>query len=96
MSFGEQLAALLTKYHRSQRELSRISGVHYVTVNRIVNNYPFRVSADTARKLAKAIGCTKQERDELVKLAGRLPKDVEDMLLLNPDLIKLVRKQAKR
>jgi transcriptional regulator with XRE-family HTH domain len=96
MGFGEKLSELLVKYQRSQRTLAKDSGVNYVTINRIVNNYPFRVTTETARKLAKALGCTKVERDDLLRLAGGLPKDVEDALLHNPELIELVRREMRK
>jgi hypothetical protein len=96
MTFGENLNSLLKKYQRSQRWLAKTSGVHYVTINRIIKGYPFRVTQDTAQRLAKAIGCNKKERDELIKLAGGIPKDVEEILLSRPDLIETVRKLAKQ
>lgn len=96
MTFGENLGSLLEKYERSQRWLAKASGVHYVTINRIVNGYAFRVTRGTAERLAKAIGCTKKERDGLIKLAGSIPKDVEEILLSRPDLIETVRRLAKQ
>lgn len=91
MPFGQRLSELLSKYHRSQRWLASQSGVNYVTINKIIKGYPFRVTVATAEKLAKALGCTKDEHDELLNLAGRIPKDVEDILLSRPDLINMVR-----
>jgi len=77
MSLSEIILKLLQKYGLSQRKLAEKSGVNYVTINRILNDYPFDVTSETIDKLASGIGCTDEERYELHQAAGRVPEEVE-------------------
>jgi transcriptional regulator with XRE-family HTH domain len=78
MPFSELLLSLLQKYHLSQRKLAEKSGINYVTINRIINDYKFRVTGETIEKLAKGLGCTQEEQDEMLRAAGRVPEEVEN------------------
>ena len=72
-SFGALLAQFLTKYALSQRSLARKSGVHYVTINRLVNGTSrHAVEFATIERLAQGIGCTDAERYGLHAAAGTL------------------------
>ena len=77
MSLSEIILKLLQKYGLSQRKLAEKSGVNYVTINRILNDYRFDVTSETIDKLANGIGCTDEERYELHQAAGRVPEEVE-------------------
>jgi transcriptional regulator with XRE-family HTH domain len=79
MTLADILLSLLQKYHLSQRKLAEKSGVNYVTINRIIsdNNYKFRVTSETIKKLAKGLGCTEEERDDMLRAAGRVSEEVE-------------------
>jgi transcriptional regulator with XRE-family HTH domain len=92
MSLTEVLLELLQKYRLSQRKLAEKSGVNYVTINRIMNDYQFKVTSDTIDKLAVGIGCTIDERDQLHQAAGRVPEEVKGVFscdsLIDPAFIK--------
>lgn len=77
MNLSEQLSKLLQKYHLSQRGLAEKSGVNYVTINRIVNDYKFRATGDTIEKLARGLGCTEAEHDGMLRAAKRVPEEIE-------------------
>lgn len=77
MSLPEVLVRLLQKYHVSQRKVAERSGVNYVTLNRIINGYDFQVTRATIEKIANGIGCTREETDELLRAAGRVPQTIE-------------------
>ncbi len=77
MTLSELILALLQKYNLSQRKLAERAEINYVTLNRIINDYKFRATGDTIEKLAKGLGCTKEERDEMLRAARRVPEDVE-------------------
>lgn len=77
MTLSELILVLLQKYNLSQRKLAERAEVSYVTLNRIINDYKFRATGDTIEKLAKGLGCTREERDEMLRAARRVPEDVE-------------------
>lgn len=77
MSLSELLLKLLQKYGISQRKLAEKSGVNYVTINRILKGYRFDVTSETINKLATGIGCSDEERDEMLQAVGRVPEEVE-------------------
>jgi len=77
MSLSEVILELLQKYGLSQRKLAEKSGVNYVTINRLLNDYRFDVTSETIDKLANGTGCTDEERYELHQAAGRVPEEVE-------------------
>lgn len=94
-TLAKKLAALLQKYHLSQRKLAEKSGVNYVTINRILNDYKFRVTGETIEKITNGLGCTKEERDELLHLAGRVPEEIEAKLGESPKAARLFRRIAE-
>lgn len=54
-NFVENLQAALEKKSISQAELARLSGIHYVTVNRILK-YKMTPTVDVCERLAIAAG----------------------------------------
>lgn len=95
MSLSELLYELLQKYGLSQRKLAEKSGVNYVTINRILNNYPFDATGETLDKLTAGIGCTEEERYELHQAAGRVPEEVENKFGESPPAARLFRRITK-
>jgi transcriptional regulator with XRE-family HTH domain len=77
MTLPDIIHRLLQKYHLSQRKLADKSGVNYVTLNRILNDYKFRPTSETIEKLAVGLRCTEEERDEMLRAAGRVPEKIE-------------------
>jgi transcriptional regulator with XRE-family HTH domain len=94
MTLAEILLSLLQKYRLSQRKLAEKSGVNYVTINRLLNDYQFKVTSDTIDKLANGIGCTTEERDSLHKAAGSLPEEIRTKFSESEPASKLFRRIA--
>lgn len=78
MPISEVLVQLLRKYHLSQRTVASRAGINYVTLNRIINGYEFRVTTETIEKIANGIRCTREETDELFRAAGRVPQSLKN------------------
>jgi transcriptional regulator with XRE-family HTH domain len=78
MTLSELISALLQKYTISQRKVAERAGINYVTLNRIIKGYDYRVTKETVEKIARGIGCTKSESEELVRAAGRMPESLEN------------------
>lgn len=91
MEFSELLLTLLKEYHMSQRKLARNSEVNYVTINRLINGYASRITRETVEKLADGLGCTREQRDDLLRAAGRAPGDFEAKFAESPERARLFR-----
>jgi transcriptional regulator with XRE-family HTH domain len=92
---SKSLQTLLQKYHLSQRKLAERSGVNYVTINRILNDYKFRVTSDTVEKITRGLGCTVEEKDVLLRAIGRVPEEIQAKYIENPKIALLYRYIAK-
>ncbi len=92
---SELLPELLQKYHLSQRKLAAKAGINDVTINRILNDYQFRVTSDTIEKIAQGLGCTQEEHDELLRAAKRVPEEVETKFSESPMTARLYRRITK-
>lgn len=86
------LSKLLQKYHLSQRKLADRSKVNYVTINRIINDYQYRPTNETIEKIARGLGCTQEELDEMLQSAGRVPTALETKVSENSNATKLYRR----
>lgn len=70
-TFAGLLAFLLNRRGISQRELGTASGVHYVTINRLVNGqYLHTLTGATVEALAAHLNCSAPERVKLYQLAA--------------------------
>lgn len=54
--FTATLKAAMARKKMNQQDLAEVSGVHFVTINRILNNAVENISFDTAEKLLLAAG----------------------------------------
>lgn len=95
MALTETLLALLQKYNLSQRKLAEKSGVNYVTINRLLNDYQFKVTSDTIDKLAGGISCTTEERDALHQAAGSMPEEIRTKFGESEPATKLFRRISR-
>jgi transcriptional regulator with XRE-family HTH domain len=95
MTLPSILLALLQKYHLSQRKLADKSGINYVTLNRILNDYKFRPTSETIEKLAVGLGCTEEERDEMLRSAGRVPEQIETKFRESREAAQLFRRVSE-
>lgn len=94
-TFSEILGRLLQKYHLSQRKLAEKSGVNYVTINRLLNDYQFNTTNETVEKLAGGLGCTVEERDELLSAVGKVPSELETKFGQSNTAVRLFRRISK-
>lgn len=92
MNLSEMLLRLLQKYNLSQRKLAEKSGVNYVTLNRIINDYKFRVTSETIEKIARGLECTEEEHNELLRATGRVPEEIETKFSESPNAARLFRR----
>lgn len=92
MILADLLLSLLQKYHLPQRKLAEKSGVNYVTLNRIINDYKFRATSETINKIAQGLECTEEERDEMLRAARRVPEEVEAKFGESPEAARLFRR----
>lgn len=95
MPLPELLLQLLQKYGLSQRKLAEKSGVNYVTINRLINEYQFAVTNETIDKLANGLDCTEEERYELHQAAGSVPEEVESKFGESQQAARLFRRITK-
>jgi transcriptional regulator with XRE-family HTH domain len=95
ITFSEALARLLQKYGLSQRKLAERAGVNYVTINRVLNNYQSEITNETIEKIANGLGCTVEERDELLSAAGRIPTEMETKFGESNTSVRLFRRISK-
>src|SRR5437868_6573168 len=86
---------LLKHYRMSQRKLARELGVSYVTINRLIKGYPSRIGRETVEKLALGLGCTPEQRDDLLRSAGRAPGEIETKFAESPTSARLLRQIAE-
>ncbi len=91
-NISDILSKLLIQYHLSQRKLANKSKVNYVTINRIINDYKYRPTNETIEKIARGLGCTQEELDEMMQAVGRVPSELETKVSENSNATKLYRR----
>lgn len=89
MTFGEKLRSLRLKSNFTQRELAERLDVSFTYLSKLENdrmNHP--PSEDFIERLAIEL---QANTDELLILARRVPTDVAETIINNPDSIELLR-----
>jgi transcriptional regulator with XRE-family HTH domain len=91
-SFGEFLRRLRKAKKKTQRDLAREVGVNYTYLSKVENEAPgfSTISEGTLRKLAGALDV---DPDEMITRAGKVPSDVQRMLIDDFSLIKEIRER---
>ena len=78
----------------SQRALCLRVGVSSGYLSRLENDHAgYTGSEGSCIRIADALGL---DRDELMRLAGHLPSDIEQFILENPKELKNLRRKVKR
>ena len=81
----------------TQQALMERTGISVVYISKLENDvFPHSPSLETIGKLVTAMDLSMSEHDELCVLAGRIPADVERILLENPKLFALIRKRSNK
>jgi transcriptional regulator with XRE-family HTH domain len=85
---GELIRAGRTARGIGQRQLAAMVGVTASFISQLENNRTSPPSELTMRKIADAIGT---DADELLAASGRVPSDVQEILVSRPSLMKQIR-----
>jgi HTH-type transcriptional regulator, competence development regulator len=89
MEFGEKLRDLRKASGYSQRELADLLDVSFTYLSKLENNRMDRPpSEDLIRRMAEVL---KTDADELLVLAERIPTDIAEIILDQPESIELLR-----
>lgn len=88
MTLGGRLRELRLAAGLGLRDLARRAGISPTYLSRIETSDEKTPSEDVINHLADQVG---GGRDELMRLAGRIPSDVRDMLLEDAGLVAFLR-----
>jgi len=92
--FGNRIRELRNKEDLTQREFAKKIGIDFTYLSKIENGKMDPPSEATIMKMAEVL---KVNSDELLTLAKKFPKDLNDILHKNPRTIELLRAiQSKR
>lgn len=91
-SFGAFLRGLRKEKKKTQRDLAKEVGVNFTYLSKVENETPgySTVSEGTLRKLAGALDV---DPDEMIARAGKVPEDVQRILIDDFSLIKEIRER---
>lgn len=96
MTFGEKLKEFRTAKGMTQKVLCDLVGLDIGYYSRLENDrYSHTPTTDTLEKLARALGLHDWESDGLHAAAGKIPADVEKILIENPKTMGIVRKRVR-
>ena len=89
-SFGDFLRRLRKQKKRTQRDLASEVGVNYTYLSKLENDAPgfASVSEGTLLKLADALDA---DSDEVITRAGKVPSDIQRILIDDFSLIREIR-----
>ena len=89
-SFGEFLKRLRKKQNKTQRDLANEVGVNYTYLSKLENDTPGfeSISEGTLKRLATSLDA---DADEMISRAGKVPSDVQRILIEDFSLIKEIR-----
>jgi HTH-type transcriptional regulator, competence development regulator len=93
MEFGRRLRDLRKLHAISQRDLATQVGVDFTYLSKIEGGRLAPPSVDVIRHLAKALDANE---DELINLAGKVPKDLKAILAESPQAVELLRVLSER
>jgi len=78
LSFGQTLQKIRRAKEKTQREVARAIEMDFSYFSRLENDrFDSRPTRETIDKIATAMACTAEERNELLAAAGRIDEDVE-------------------
>ncbi len=76
MTFGERVRELRQAKGLTQRDLAKKAGISYAYVSKLETGSMSPPRHKVIRTLAKILGATDRETDELFGLAGKIPHDL--------------------
>lgn len=94
LSFGEWMRRWRKKKGLSQRALAREVGIDFTYISKVENDVPGfeSPSEETLSRLAEALDV---DADEMITRAGRVPSDVQRILVDDFSLVKEVRERGR-
>lgn len=93
MEFGQYLRELRKQKKISQRDLATQVGVDFTYLSKIEGGRLAPPSEDVIRRLAQVLDANE---DELINLAGKVPKDLKAVLEESPQAVELLRVLSER
>lgn len=88
MEFGQRIRDLRRVRNLSQRELAARVGIDFTYLSKIEVGRLNPPSEPVIRRIAEALSA---DADELINLAGKVPKELKAMLEENPEAVELLR-----
>ena len=93
MGFGRRLRDLRKQKNISQRDLATQVEVDFTYLSKIEGGRLAPPSEDVIRRLAQALDV---DENELINLAGKVPKDLKAVLEESPQAVELLRVLSER
>src|SRR6266566_5895291 len=93
MEFGQRLRALRKQKNLSQRDLAARVGIDFTYLSKIEVGRLDPPSEVIIRRIAQVL---EADEDELINLAGRVPKDLKAVLEESPQAVELLRVLSER
>lgn len=90
MTFGESLKRILKDKRKSQKELADLIDVDYGYLSRIIGDKTdFTPSTNFILNIVDKLGCSEEDKNDLLKEAGRFDKEIEQIAKETADRPKL-------
>lgn len=93
MEFGRRLRDLRKQKNISQRDLAARVGIDFTYLSKIEGGRLAPPSEDVIRHIAQVL---EADEDELINLAGKVPKDLKAVLEESPQAVELLRVLSER
>jgi len=93
MEFGQRLRDLRKQKNLSQRDLAARVGIDFTYLSKIEGGRLDPPSEVIIRRIAQAL---ETDEDELINLAGKVPKDLKAVLEESPQAVELLRVLSER
>jgi len=90
-AFGQRLREYRLVAGMTQQQVADAVGIHHTYLSRIECGHDFAPSEDTIHRILAVIGASPVVRDELLVAAGKIPTDVQTLILAHPDACALLR-----
>ncbi len=93
MEFGQRLRDLRKQKNLSQRDLAARVGIDFTYLSKIEGGRSDPPSEVIIRRIAQVL---EADEDELINLAGKVPKDLKAVLEESPQAVELLRVLSER
>src|SRR6266702_6074615 len=93
MEFGRRLRDLRKQKNVSQRDLATRVGIDFTYLSKIEGGRSAPPSEDVIRHIAQVL---EADENELINLAGKVPKDLKTVLEESPQAVELLRVLSER